>query len=279
MSDLDDLRKLQERLNAGQMTPEEYARERDWILGGSTDDSADIGISSVPPQSHVIDLHEIEEAEARAAGTSMTATNSSQSDPPARGASASGHRIPTVWKVILTTFLIWILLIATAVVYLRIRNVRQPAAQSAGLDKAGTQSQAGSETAQNAAQEIQNTTAALTYETFVAQLETILTTYYGDAYSITDDGKTLTVSLMGEGIAADAMYVVQGADGAAAIWSELKASMQTLAVTCFDGANAQSPERHVVLNILNDQNQENVILSYLDGTCIYDATETSDLNK
>lgn len=278
MSDLDDLKRLEELLQAGKITRQEYESERAWITGSAAAEE----IQDPMPQahSHVIDLHEIEVQEAAehsktaTAGKAAAARSSHGNDNTAR------RRIPTVWKVILIAFLVWILLLATAVVYLRIRNVNQPAVTRESLQStAGSQTQAGSETAQSAAQELQDNTAEATYDAFVTQLETTLGTYYGSNYSITDDGKTLTVSLMGEGIAADAMYVVQGADGAAEIWSELKSSMQTLAMTCFDGANARAAERHVVLNILNDQNQENVILSYLDGQCIYDATTTTDLNK
>lgn len=280
MSDLDDLRKLQEQLDSGQISAEEYASERAWITGSIADDH---GSGTVTPRTttggHVIDLHEIEEAQAAPSHVSPASVHPdkgtrSDHNPPRK-------RIPTVWKAILIAFAVWILLLATAVVYLRLRNTgAQPAVTSADLQStAGAQTQQGSETAQSAAQEIQAATAEASYETFVNELESILGTYYGDAYTVTDDGTTLTVSLMGDGIAADAMYVVQGANGAAEIWSELKVSMQTLAVTCYNGANAEAPERHVTLNILNDQNPENVILSYLDGTCIYDATETSDLSE
>lgn len=251
MSDLDDLEKLEQRYKDGKMTAEEYAHERAWITGSTSDESV------IQPKGHVIDLHEIEQKEDQPAGTARE-----RQEQPRK-------KMPTVWKAILIAFAVWILLLVTAVVYLRLRNVNTQ-------DSVATQTQQGSETAQSAADDLQGNTAEASYETFTTELESTLATYYGDHYTINDDGKTLTISLTGEGIAADAMYVVDGVDGAAAVWSELKASMQNLAITCFDGANADSPERHVVLNILNDQNEENVILSYLDGQCIYDATESAD---
>lgn len=256
MSDRDDLQKLEQRLKDGEITREEYENERAWITGSTASEKAR------PTAGHVIDLHEIED-EAPREDTKSRGRNrdTAKQDRPK-------SKLPTVWKVILVAFVVWILLIVTAVVWLNIRRSNQITAQQT----AGVQTQQGSETAQNAADELQGNTAEASYEAFTAQLESTLANYYGDNYTINDDGKTLTISLMGEGIAADAMYVVEGVDGAAAIWDELKASMQSLAITCFDGANADAPERHVVLNILNDQNAENVILSYLDGQCIYDAT-------
>lgn len=254
MSDRDDLQRLEQRLKDGEITREEYESERAWITGSTAKETTRSSTG------HVIDLHEIEEDEQPARDA---AASKAKQDRPRR-------QIPTVWKVILVAFVVWILLIVTAVVWLRLQQNRQQTAQQT----AGVQTQQGSETAQNAASDLQDNAAEATYEAFTAQLETTLATYYGDNYTINDDGKTLTISLMGEGIAADAMYVVEGVDGAAEIWNELKASMQSLAITCFDGANADAPERHVVLNILNDQNAENVILSYLDGQCIYDATES-----
>lgn len=257
MSDLDDLEKLEQLYKAGKITAEEYAHERAWITGSASDETV------LPPKGHVIDLHEIEQEE-----PPRETTSRQNKTPDKRKDDKPRRSLPTVWKVILVAFVVWILLIVTAVVWLNIRRSNQIEAQQT----AGTQTQQGSETAQNAADELQGNAADASYEAFTAQLETTLANYYGDNYTINDDGKTLTISLTGEGIAADAMYVVEGVDGAAAVWSELKASMQSLAITCFDGANADAPERHVVLNILNDQNAENVILSYLDGQCIYDAT-------
>lgn len=292
MSDQDDLLKLQHLLDEGRITQQEYERERAWILGSGPVSDADVSPVTAQNASgtHVIGLHEIEEQEdaAKGAETARNANVASDGQGAARGQAQYGSdhaaapdkehqkRIPTVWKVILVAFLVWILLLASAVVYLRLRGTSSGTMSESTV---GAQTMQGSETAQSAAQEIQDGASDVTYDAFVIQLETTLGTYYGSNYSITDDGKTLTISLMGEGIAADAMYVVKGADGAAAVWSELKDSMRTLAVTCFDGANAGELTRHVVLNILNDQNQSNVILSYLDGACIYDATETSDLTN
>lgn len=274
MSDLDDLKQLEEMLAAGKISQQEYNNERAWILGSAAEEAqASASPAHKVSGSHTIDLHEIEVEEAPAAEDAKSAPqhdarSHSTTDKPRK-------RIPTVWKAIIIAFLVWILLLATAVVYLRIRNVNAGTRQIT----VGAQTQAGSTTAQTAAQELQENAAEASYDAFVVQLETTLGTYYGSNYSVTDDGKTLTISLTGDGIAADAVYVVQGTAGAAELWSELKESMRTLAVTCFDGANAEAAERHVVLNILNDQNQENVILSYLDGQCIYDATETTDLSE
>lgn len=265
MSDLDDLQRLRDQLDEGKITAEEYARERAWITGSVVESAAEAGAEASAPRSrgHVIDLHEIEENEPAAGHTTA------QPD-------RTRKRIPMVWKVILVALVVWILLIITAVLYLHLRG-NQSDGTSGAQTTVVTQTRQGSATAQNAADELQGSTGeGLSYDEFKNQLVTTLGAYYAGHSSITDDGKTLTISLTGDGIAADAMYVVEGVDGAAALWDELKSSMQTLAETCYNGANAATPSRHVVLNILNDQNEENAILSYLDGSCIYDATESAE---
>lgn len=126
-----------------------------------------------------------------------------------------------------------------------------------------------SETAQQVTSAISDTESASSYDAFLASLEETLQNSYGDHYSIDDDGTTLTISIWQDGVASEAEYVIAGSESADA-WDGLKESLQNLSITCFEQANSASPERHVVLNVLNDQNTENVLLSYLDGSCVYD---------
>lgn len=76
-------------------------------------------------------------------------------------------------------------------------------------------------------------------------------------------------------MADEASYVLEGNEQSAEAWDNLKKSLENLSLTCFTEANSVAPERHVVLNVLNDQNTENVLLSYLDGSCVYDVVAST----
>lgn len=133
-----------------------------------------------------------------------------------------------------------------------------------------------SETVSGAASEIAANAVSgetQTYEEFLSSLKTVLKNSYGNNYQINDDGTTLTISIWQDGVAKEAAYIVDGYESSDAAWENMKSSVQNLASTCFLSANASSASRHVCVNILNDQNQSNVLLSYLDGECIYDAVE------
>ena len=116
---------------------------------------------------------------------------------------------------------------------------------------------------------------AESYDDFVAGLKTTLASTYGENFSVEDDGKTLTISIWQDGVAKEAAYIVDGIETSGDAWDNMKAAVQNLASTCFLSANANGASRHVCVNILNDQNQSNVLLSYLDGECIYDVVESA----
>ena len=138
--------------------------------------------------------------------------------------------------------------------------------------------EAGADTVSSAAQKIASDSVSggeTSYDDFVAGLKTTLSSTYGDNFSVEDDGKTLTISIWQDGVAKEAAYIVDGIETNDDAWNNMKAAVQNLASTCFLSANANGASRHVCVNILNDQNQSNVLLSYLDGECIYDAVESA----
>ena len=138
--------------------------------------------------------------------------------------------------------------------------------------------EAGADTVSSAAQKIASDSVSggeTSYDDFVAGLKTTLASTYGDNFSVEDDGKTLTISIWQDGVAKEAAYIVDGIETNDDAWNNMKAAVQNLASTCFLSANANGASRHVCVNILNDQNQSNVLLSYLDGECIYDAVESA----
>ncbi len=136
----------------------------------------------------------------------------------------------------------------------------------------------GADTISSAAQKIASDAVSggeESYDDFVAGLKTTLASTYGENFSVEDDGKTLTISIWQDGVAKEAAYIVDGIETSDDAWDNMKAAVQNLASTCFLSANANGASRHVCVNILNDQNQSNVLLSYLDGECIYDAVESA----
>ena len=136
----------------------------------------------------------------------------------------------------------------------------------------------GADTISSAAQKIASDAVSggeESYDDFVAGLKTTLASTYGENFSVEDDGKTLTISIWQDGVAKEAAYIVDGIETSGDAWDNMKAAVQNLASTCFLSANANGASRHVCVNILNDQNQSNVLLSYLDGECIYDVVESA----
>lgn len=116
----------------------------------------------------------------------------------------------------------------------------------------------------------------LSIDEYVAVLEVVLADGFGEDYSVSiDDDNTVVISVWAEGLAQEAVIASQGDETYLTEWGELKDSMQELSQTVYDNACAtvDEDEIHVVLHVLNDENMDNTLLSYMDGVLIYDAIE------
>ncbi|MGN1022855.1 MAG: hypothetical protein ACI4OJ_05090, partial [Lachnospiraceae bacterium] len=301
--DVDDLLKLQKLLDSGAITRQEFEREKAWILG-TAGDSGDAAAktspaSSVPapdafPGEEALGERPERKRKRPARGQEVPLYTAGEVPPKTPVPEAVKAPSGTLWKVLSAVLSIiftwpvafvlilvkkpfahrvvnWILAlwdgIATVVLIASI-------AYTAAISSLSGQT-TGAQTADAADAALSGTGESTSYDSFVEGLKQTLQTSYGDQYTVEDDGKTLTISIWQDGVAKEAQYVIDGSSDSTSAWADLKDSLQNLSMTCFQQANSASPERHVVLNVLNDQNTENVLLSYLDGTCVYDVVETA----
>ena len=303
MSDVDDLLKLQKLLDSGAITRQEFEREKAWILGSAGDTADAAGrpalASSVPapdafPGEEALGERPERKRKRPARGQEVPLYTAGEVPPKAPVTEAVKAPSGTLWKVLSAVLSIiftwpaafvlilvkkpfshrvvnWILAlwdgIATVVLIASI-------AYTAAISSLSGQS-TGAQTAEAADAALSGTGEATSYDSFVAGLKETLQTSYGDHYTVEADGKTLTIDIWQDGVAKEAQYVIDGSSDSTTAWADLKDSLQNLSMTCFQQANSASPERHVVLNVLNDQNTDHVLLSYLDGTCVYDVVETA----
>lgn len=128
-------------------------------------------------------------------------------------------------------------------------------------------------TASSVTAEVSKAQAADSYSVFLAGLDSSLRQSYGNDYILSDNGKELSISIWKNGIAAEAEQAIS--DGGAEMdnWTSMRSAIQTLADTIDQALRQTSDLRHVRLNLLNDTNTDNVLLSFYDAECIYDAVE------
>ena len=92
-------------------------------------------------------------------------------------------------------------------------------------------------------------------------------------YDISCEDDTITVNVWQDGIAAGAMLATAGNQEAKSAWDSLVENTQGYCESTSELVDSLGlDDVFVVVNILNDQNTENVLLSILEGTVIYDVT-------
>lgn len=310
MSDVEDLLKLQKLLDSGAITRQEYEREKAWILGTAGDSldaaSQQKALPTAPPapdafpEGSTLETRPERKRAKRPSGNRGTVLCTAEEPQPhfdIPQTPPAGSQRPqageSIWlKVlvaVLSVFVTWpaafVLILVKKPYRHRMVNVILALwdgiatvvliafiAYTAAISSISGAS--GSQTADAANTELSGAAeSASSYDAFVDALKSTLQSSYGDHYTVEDDGKTLTVSIWQDGVAKEAEYVINGSQDSSNAWDGLKESLQSLSMTCFQKANSESPERHVVLNVLNDQNTNNVLLSYLDGTCVYDVVQ------
>ena len=111
------------------------------------------------------------------------------------------------------------------------------------------------------------------YSVFLASLDSSLRQSYGNNYILSDNGKVLSISIWKNGLATEAEMAISNGGEELDSWSSMRSAIQTLADTIYQALGKTSDQRHVELNLLNDTNTDNVLLSFYDAECIYDAVE------
>lgn len=111
------------------------------------------------------------------------------------------------------------------------------------------------------------------YSVFLASLDSSLRQSYGNNYILSDNGKVLSISIWKNGLATEAEMAISNGGEELDSWSSMRSAIQTLADTIYQALGQTSDQRHVELNLLNDTNTDNVLLSFYDAECVYDAVE------
>jgi hypothetical protein len=95
-----------------------------------------------------------------------------------------------------------------------------------------------------------------------------------DHHSVEVEDGTITINVWNDGIAMATVYAAAGVDEVAESWGNLRESMVNLCNTIQDEVTDMGyPDTPVMLNLVNDQNTDNVLLSIYNGIVLYDATE------
>ena len=115
-------------------------------------------------------------------------------------------------------------------------------------------------------------TAIMSLDDYMDYLDATLNDSFGENYSIEIDDNFITISVWQDGIAQGALLASTGDSSCIDAWNTMVDGMVSMA----DGINdslqyVDADDLHVYINVLNDENPENTLLSIMDGTVIYDA--------
>ena len=111
-------------------------------------------------------------------------------------------------------------------------------------------------------------------DVLIAATKDILSDSFGDDYKIDVSENLITISLWSDGIAYASVYAIQD-DGYKDDWNSLLSSLQGMSKMVYE---VYEPYGYsVAVNVLNDLNKDNVLISYMNGVLIYDTVTEVDL--
>lgn len=114
--------------------------------------------------------------------------------------------------------------------------------------------------------------AAVSVETAVAALDLVLRDNYGDSYKVDVEDNFITISVWVDGVAIEAAAAANGDTAKLESWNGMVEAM-TEAQKSYQNTirDTTGQDAIVMVNVLNDQNLDNTLLSVTDGTVVYDA--------
>lgn len=105
----------------------------------------------------------------------------------------------------------------------------------------------------------------------VSMLESILKEHYKN-FTISHENSIITISIWEDGVAMGALLASQGDEQCKSSWDGMVESMKVLCNSACELVDALGlDDVSVVLNILNDGNTDNVLLTVMEGAVIYDS--------
>ena len=97
---------------------------------------------------------------------------------------------------------------------------------------------------------------------------------WGDNYKIEEYGDAIHICVWKEGIAeASVMVRDEPTEEYKAMWNQMKEGIASFSKSAKEVGNSIGYEGVVAVNVMNDINKDNVLLTFADGVCIYDVTE------
>ncbi len=107
-------------------------------------------------------------------------------------------------------------------------------------------------------------------------IKMILDKNFGESgidYSMAYEGSALAISVKADGVAAEVSNAIaMGYDDTYEPWANMRENMVSLCSSIYDALDSFGvKDGSVVVSVLNDTNTDNVLLSVLNGTVIYDA--------
>ena len=109
------------------------------------------------------------------------------------------------------------------------------------------------------------------YESYMALVKTTLDTSFPDCNEISRDGNNVIIKAWQDGVTIEAMAAKTNGGAMLDQWNSMKDNVEYMAQSAYDLLGTSGiKDGHVTVNLLNDQNKENVLLTFLDGVCIYD---------
>ncbi len=100
--------------------------------------------------------------------------------------------------------------------------------------------------------------------------ELVLNQNFGNDYTISREGDLITMNVWADGIAAGAAGVAAGVVEKKD-WTDMTDNMAKFSATAYKLFEAH--DVNVNVNVLNDLNKKNTLVSYLNGVNIYDVVE------
>ena len=104
----------------------------------------------------------------------------------------------------------------------------------------------------------------------IALSKVVLNENFGDNYNISYEDNMVTINIWQEGITLGALGV-QAGTVSKSTWKKMVDGVQSMSKSVYK--NFEPYGVHVNVNVLNDVNKENTLLSFLDGVKFYDALE------
>lgn len=115
----------------------------------------------------------------------------------------------------------------------------------------------------------------LSMDDVAPMMETVIADNF-ENYTFDYDETGITVSVWDDDVAMGATLAAAGSQETVELWEELKDNMVTLCNSMVDVLEAANLKDAVVMvNILNDQNMDNTLLSVVNGVVVYDAVESA----